>query len=278
MKKAMICLGLMAVAIYITGCDTCDTCDPCGVKCYDDQPPAVPTGVASITGDEWVYLYWNPVIEEDLAGYGVYRSLEEFGLYQRIGDVEWDEPTEFYDYDVTNGVTYYYAVDSYDLSGNESALSYETVDDTPRPEGWNLQWFTVGYNADESAIAIRPWEYDTILLLHYDDPLTQYYLTGGGEDLLRIVAVGGNEIQDYGYTEYWEEIGEAPTDGWSSSSEGVEVISRHTYIVRTADGYFGKIRVTSKGPNWIIVQWAFQSKRLSTELSPRRRGVQLQRG
>jgi hypothetical protein len=178
------------------------------------------------------------------------------------------------DYDVTNGLTYFYAVDSYDFHGNESDLSYEMVDDTPRPEGWDLILYTTEYLADESAIAIKPDEgYDTIILLNYEDPWAQYYLAVDGEDLLRIVPVGANRIQDYGYTEHPDEADVAPMDGWSSSAGGVEVIEGHTYILRTSTDYYGKIWVEDDRPNWIKVYWAFQSKRWSTELAPPRRGV-----
>jgi hypothetical protein len=271
MKRLWICLALLGLVIYMGGCETCDTC--CDER-YDNQPPAVPTGVASITGDSYVVVYWNPVIEEDLAGYGVYRSRYDPGPYHRIGDVGRDEDTEFWDYGVTNGLTYYYAVDSYDMSGNESVLSYETVDDTPRPEGWDLQIFTTAANADESAIAIKPDEgFDTIILLNYQDDWAQYYLAAEGEGLLRFVPTGGNQIQDCGYTDHPDLIDEAPIDGWSESAAGVEVITGHTYVLRTTSGYYGKIWVDTKGPNWVLVYWAFQGQRWSTELAPPRRGA-----
>ena len=144
MKKLWVCLGLLGLAVYMGGCETCDTCYD---DCRDNQAPAVPTGVATITGDGYVVVYWNPVVEDDVAGYGVYRSRYDLGPYQRIGDVKWDEETEFWDYEVTNGLTYFYAVDSYDFHGNESVLSYEMVDDTPRPEGWDLQLFTTAFRS-----------------------------------------------------------------------------------------------------------------------------------
>jgi hypothetical protein len=226
--------------------------------------------VGSITGDGYVMVYWNHVYEDDVVGYGVYRSRYADGEYKRIGDVDWDEEAVFYDENVVNGLTYYYAVDAYDYSGNESDLSYETVDDTPRPEGWGLQWFTVSYEADESAIAIRPDDYDTILLVPYDHRWAQYYLNIDREGILRIVTLNGNQIQDYGYTEHPDEVDMAPVDGWSSSTSGVEVILGHTYVLRTTTGYYGKVRITTVGTNWVVAYWAFQSKRWSTELAPRK--------
>jgi hypothetical protein len=269
MKKLTICLCLLVVGLV--GCESCDTCDPCG-GCIDTQPPAVPTGVRTITGDTYVIVQWDPVYVDDLMGYGVYRSRLPDGPYYRIGDVAWDEETEFWDEGLTNGITYYYAVDAYDVSGNESDLSYELVDDTPRPEGWDLQWFAKEFNADESAIAILPEQYDTIVMLRFDHPWAQYYLTRSAEGLLRIVPkpMSGHQIQDYGYTYSEDDISEASIDGWSASADGVEVIASHTYILRTVDGYYGKIWIDTMGPNWVIVYWAFQGQRWSTELAPPR--------
>jgi hypothetical protein len=267
MKKAALLLCVLAG--LAAGCDTCDTCDSCGGPCIDDQAPAVPTGVRTITGDTWVIIEWDPVRVDDLAGYGVYSSTEAFGTYYRIGDVGWDEETYFVDEGLTNGLTYYYAVDAYDIHGNESALSYETVDDTPRPEGIDLQWFTISYNPDESAIAILPFQYSTLVVTSYTSGIAQYYLTRDGDGIMRIVPLGDNQIQDMGYTYSWDEISEAPEDGWSESPGGVEVIQFHTYVLRTVNGFYAKIRVLSEGPGWVIADWAFQNQQWSTELAPR---------
>jgi hypothetical protein len=271
MKETAISIALLA-ALVISGCDSCDTRGSCDGCCYDTQPPAVPTCVRTITGDTYVIVEWDPVIVDDLAGYGVYRNDQPYGAYTRIGNVARDEETWFVDDGLTNGVTYYYAVDAYDLSGNESDLSYDIVDDTPRPEGAGLQWFTMSYNPDESAIAILPIQYETIVITSCDSHYAQYCLMRDDRDLLRIVPLEENQIQDMGYTYSWDEISQAPENGWSASLDGVEVIRSHTYVLRTASGYYGKVRVTSVGPGWVVADWAFQSQQLSTELAPKRRG------
>jgi hypothetical protein len=229
--------------------------------------------VGSITGDTWVIVYWNPVYEEDLAGYGVYRSSNEVGPYHRIGDVGRGEDTEFTDEDLTNGATYYYAVDSYDYAGNESDLSYETVDDTPRPEGWEFTWFTRQYRPLEAGIAILPNDYDALVWMPYNSTAAQYYLTSGDGGCMRIVAwkdIHGfpNLIQDYGYAGTPDVVDNAPTEGWSACTDGVEVVLKHVYILKTSTGYYGKIWVSEMGSEGIIVYWAFQGKRGSTELAP----------
>ena len=51
----------------ISGCyvDTSNT---------DDEPPAMPRGVRTITGDQQVTVEWYPNAEYDLAGYTVWRG------------------------------------------------------------------------------------------------------------------------------------------------------------------------------------------------------------
>jgi hypothetical protein len=276
-----ICALACVLLIGLVGCDSCCDwgCDDCGV---DVDPPAVPTGVTTITADGYIIVLWNPVYQSDLAGYGVYRSGLPDGPYFRIGEVDGGEATEFVDEQVVNGITYYYAVDAFDYSGNESDLSYETVDDTPRPEGWDLKWYTTASNPGQSAIAIVPDLYDDMVLVHYDSPLAQYKLGFDGT-CLRIYPLSDSHgilhlIQDFGYTYSIDDVDTAPTQGWSAACDGVEVIAGHTYVLRTSTGYYGKVRVVSAGPVYIVVDWAYQVQRGSTELSPRRPLGDLVRG
>ena len=90
-KIAAIIAGLM----ILTGC------------CYeeaDNEPPAVPRGLNSITGDEEVMLVWYENTEPDLAGYRVFRGLLAEGPYYLIGETNLDY---FLDYGLENGQTYY---------------------------------------------------------------------------------------------------------------------------------------------------------------------------
>src|SRR5690554_1545315 len=105
------------VGLALTGCED-------DVVYVEDGPPAVPTGVTTVTGDGWVEILWNPVREDDVAGYGVYRSRTLTGAYDRIATVQGMENTSYVDNDVTNGTTYFYAVDAFDRRGHESELSY----------------------------------------------------------------------------------------------------------------------------------------------------------
>ena len=104
----------------------------------DTTPPAPPTGIVAINGDNSVDLSWYPNRESDVAGYNVYYAYSYQGKYTLIGSTG---KTYFTDYGAVNGDTYYYAVTAYDFNGNESDLSYDVVYSTPRPEGFNQSIF-----------------------------------------------------------------------------------------------------------------------------------------
>ncbi|NIP43738.1 MAG: hypothetical protein GWO41_14835, partial [candidate division Zixibacteria bacterium] len=50
-----------------------------------------------------------------------------------------------------NGDVYYYAITAVGFNGLESELSYETVYDVPRPEGFNIWVYDYFTNSPQSA-------------------------------------------------------------------------------------------------------------------------------
>ncbi|MEO0143182.1 MAG: hypothetical protein ABIL70_03995 [candidate division WOR-3 bacterium] len=224
---------------------------PCSYEEQDHEPPAVPRGLTSITGDEEVMLTWYHNTEPDLAGYRIYRGPAPEGPYYLIGETNLDY---FLDYGLVNGYTYFYAISAYDIHNNESDLSYETVFDTPRPEGFNEKVFDyTQYPAyagwDFSAYTVVPYDYAYCdFYFGYHEQNGSYYLFAGRT---------GTLIQDMGYTSSFDEIGYAPEDGWSPSGM-VEAIIGHTYVIWTWDNHFAKVRVTSINPDYAIFDWAYQ--------------------
>ncbi|HMB70502.1 MAG TPA: hypothetical protein VKU85_14400, partial [bacterium] len=140
----------LACLVALSGCED-------DVIYVEDGAPAVPTGVYTITGDEWVEVLWNPVREADVEGYGVYRSRNATGAYDRIATLHGMENTSYVDHDVANGVTYFYAVDAFDGRGHESELSYEDAFDTPRPAGQNVTAWAREEDPIRSGIDLSDW-------------------------------------------------------------------------------------------------------------------------
>jgi len=241
MKKKKLMLITFLGMFILTACD---------LEGPDTEPPAAPTGLMSITGDEAVYLFWNENAERDLAGYRVYRNYEPYGYFRLIAEVA--EPY-YVDRDVQNGVTYYYAVSAFDVHGNESELSEEDCFDTPRPEGWDMRIFEKDYYPQFSGYDLSeesPCSYDSQnadFYFDYNDVDQEGYL----------VAVNYAEIQDMGYTESLDDINWAPYDGWDPDGI-VRVVPGHSYVIWTGDNHFAKIRVNVLRDNFIIFDWAYQ--------------------
>jgi hypothetical protein len=267
-------LGLGAAALLaillLAGCNDEDT-----IIYVEDSAPAVPTGVYTITGDGQVTVVWNPVREEDIAGYGVYRN--STGLndeYFRIATIDDPEVTTYVDA-VTNGVTYYYAVDAFDHAGHESALSYEAAFDTPRPEGFGARVHARLDDPTRSGLDFSDHGTSRFVTA-WDAPDTDVFFQTVGSVLFAKGTVIGNlpnDIQDMGWTGSLDDISWAPEDGWSVAPNGVEIIKDHTYVVWTYDNFFAKFRVTSitriaGTPVSATFDWAYQIDPGNPELSP----------
>jgi hypothetical protein len=81
----------------------------------DEFPPAVPTGLAAISGTRSVEMSWDRVADSDLAGYRVYRN--------GVKVAEGLQAPSYSDKDVVVGMKYVYQVTAVDQAGNESGKS-----------------------------------------------------------------------------------------------------------------------------------------------------------
>jgi len=262
MKKLMLAVLMSAIGMLsLTGCEVNEKVVHVEV---DYQAPATPRGITTITGDEFVEVLWFESDESDLAGYRVWRSANnvDFNLLAEVGG-------DYYvDENVINGVTYYYAVSSFDFDGNESDLSPEDAFDTPRPEGFDLVLYDqdhrpgqAGYDFSEYSRVSWSSVYADISV-DYDEELGVFFIDVGNPE---------TDIQDFGYTDYLDDVDWAPEDGWSEVG-WVEAVLGHSYVVWTANNHFAKFRVISIGDNSILIDWAYQAVRGLPELRPPARG------
>ena len=244
MRTQRFILGLLA-ATLVGGCLT----KP--VVYVSDAPPARPTGVNSITGDEAVYLYWNPNSESDLDFYCVYRSYDFDGPYKLIGETVHES---FVDYEVANGYTYHYAVAAVDYRGQISQLSTENVHDTPRPEGFDLFLHDLADSPSRSGFDLSGQR-----RVAFDDPRADIFVDGDAESGLLYINAANlyTDIQDMGYTDSFDDITWAPRDGWSPVG-WCQLIEGHTYVVWTDQNHFAKLRAVVVASAWARFDWAYQ--------------------
>jgi hypothetical protein len=233
-----------------------------------------------------IYVLWNGIYEHDVDFYTVYRSLSATTGYTAIANID-AEPNpdldlllyEYADVAAENGVTYWYAVTATDHAGQESDLSAENVFDTPRPDGFGVTLLpadiaatAAGFNLP--ARQVIAWDSEAA-----DIFIDRGYITDGGPDTTWIPYINAGiytnpatDIQDLGYTSDFDEITQAPQDGWSTLGYA-EAIVGHTYVVWTADDHFAKIRITAISASGAVTfDWAYQTSDSDygrLELAPR---------
>lgn len=231
----------------------------------DRTPPRAPRGVYSVTGDHQVDIYWSENCELDLEGYRVYWSENAVGPYKYVATTS---ETHYTDTDVTNGHTYYYAVTAFDRDGNESDLSYETVFDTPRPEGFDLVLYD--FAGPNSVLSGYVFSTETRQLYSLDvSPAADiYYGYVSGEYVMFAwnpsQALPLTQIQDAGYRPLVE-LNYAPTAGWSETG-WVTLTPGHSYYVQTRDDHYAKFYVTDVRPQYVVIDWAYQVDQGNPEL------------
>jgi len=255
MKTILKLSLLIPLFAFFTGCDAEEDWYE-----YDNNPPSPPSNVYTITGDERVDIIWDANPERDVAGYNVYYSFSYDGRYELIGSTR--EPY-FIDWDVSNGVTYYYGIAAYDYNGNESELSYDVVYDTPRPEGFNQIVFDYtrfpnlsGY--DFSTFSVLPFDYQ-------DEQRSADFFLENYEGQLFINVWDDTDIQDMGRTDDIYDISYAPEGGWASEKY-VPVVLGNTYVIWTWDNHFAKIRIKNYTNDRITFDWAYQIDEGNREL------------
>jgi fibronectin type 3 domain-containing protein len=100
----------------------------------DIFPPAVPSGLqAAASGPgqpPFVDLIWAPDSEADLAGYRVYRRVNNGQILKLNSELV--KTPAYRDTNVVPGKTYSYSVSAVDIRGNESARSEEVSETAPQ--------------------------------------------------------------------------------------------------------------------------------------------------
>ncbi|MCF6268252.1 MAG: hypothetical protein L3J41_00910 [Melioribacteraceae bacterium] len=228
----------------------------------DDTPPPVPTNIITETGDDFVIISWDHIYDTDFSGYAVYYSDKYDGEYKLIGTTV---ESNYVDYGAANGVTYYYAVASYDYSGNESDLSYDVAYDTPRPEGYDQSVYDF-INFPN----IAGYDFSKYSIDKYNSLETDFFFEND-DGTFYLNVWEDTDIQSMGRTTDIYSISFAPTDGWVELKPGdnikyLQAIRGNTYVIRTWDNHFAKIRISEIFADHIVFDWAYQTAEGNVEL------------
>jgi hypothetical protein len=107
--------------------------EPVSVETHDVFPPAQPRELQAVFSgpgqQAFIDLSWAPNVEQDLAGYNVYRQ-EEGGTAVKLNAQLVTAPA-FRDEHVASGKKYVYSISAVDLRGNESPRSSEASESVP---------------------------------------------------------------------------------------------------------------------------------------------------
>ena len=219
----------------------------------DTIAPSPPNGVIAINGDDRVDITWNNNRERDLAGYNVYFSYDDYEFEL----IDYTSENYFVDYEARNGELYYYAITAFDYDGNESELSTKTVVGIARPEGFNQAVFdyikfpgTSGYSFGEYSVVAFDSEFADFFFENFEGT---FYINVWDD----------TDIQDMGSTSDIYEISEAPVGGWiqlqpEDNVKYTEVIIGNTYVIRTWNNHYAKIRVEELTNERMSFDWAYQ--------------------
>ena len=242
--KTRLFLLLLPVLLFSACRDDCEE-----IIFVDDLAPLPPVGIVSISLDNAVELQWYENQEPDIAGYNVYVSDRYNGEYEFIGSTR---TATYLDRDAPNGVTSYYAVTAYDVYNNESDLSRDVVYDTPRPEGRGVTL------TDRFLNPVRAgYDFSDYAVLHFDTEFTDLFFEISSGGIPYLVVWDDTDIQDMGYTTSIDEISSAPAEGWNPTGDAL-AIRGHTYVIRTFDNHYAKIRIVDVGATSIVFDWAYQ--------------------
>lgn len=226
-------------------------------SCYYKRPQMI-RNVKTISGDNVIYMSWDGCIGTDVDCFRVYRSNTQAGNYMLIAEIPYPY---FDDYNVVNGVTYFYAISAINVRGEEGPLTDYIIYDTPRPEGYYANIADIYYYPEEGG-----WDFSAYRYCDYESPFCDiYYEVYQGTGYI-VCADITTDIVDMGWVYSFDDISYAPEYGWSPTGDEI-AIPGHVYIIWTRDDNYAKIMVREQNSRELIFDWAYQTDPGNRELS-----------
>jgi len=251
--------GFLILSVIFCGCH----------KLYIDEPPAAPTGLFSITGDNEVTLCWNPNTEPDLEGYAVYLNDQPEGRFELEGITK----NTWYSISIPNGETWYFAVSAHDFAHNESELTYENIFDTPRPEGHGFVVYAFmndSANTNIERCGIDFSDFREGMIQHIDNMSNDVYIDNYEGTVYLNTWSDDTDIYMFGHTEALSDIDWVAEDIEWNPDGYVPLYEDYSYIIWTYDNHFVAIRVLEVYQTHVVYDWAYQLVPGNPELKIRR--------
>jgi len=277
-------VSLGTLALLLIGCNS--TSSPMGAP---GAPLPVPTGLASISLNQAIDLYWsddaynaNP---NRFQAYYIYST--SYDLDHGLCGTSWTTEgstiaPEFLVSALNNGEPRCYAVTSLTTDGAESARS-AARQDTPRPDARNV--LVYAYPEDSAHSGFRFWhdfnnngnvDSGELGLVESGNLSTIDFVVDrhGADSSLWVIPVYANTtMQQYGSGPVADltSVDFAPANGYTADSAKVQ--PGYAYVFQMIDGtilHYGAIRLTHVGRKYLIFDWSFQTDRGNPELQVRR--------
>jgi hypothetical protein len=259
--------------------------------CYDrgvNSPSVVtvpaPATLTSTSLNGAIYLSWDDTpyldYQNDFSHYAVYST--SYDLDHNLCGASWSlEGTTvapaFLVGALTNGVPLCFAVTALSVDDYESAQS-PLRNDTPRPDARNLVLFSTDTLAGQQS-GFRFWldangngqvdAGELGLVGNASTGANDFVLTRNAGGLWLTPQRTGTTMQVYGNAPVADltDIDYAPATGYDSTP--ISAKPMYGYVFQTTVGQYymyGAIRVTAVGPNYVILDWSFQTDPGNPEL------------
>ncbi|MDZ7332468.1 MAG: hypothetical protein ONB31_10865 [candidate division KSB1 bacterium] len=239
-----------------------------------------PLGLRSVTGNQQVTLFWfTSNYENDFQGYYILRAIGDFTNQTRDSVLSADFtvvdslPVSGYSDglvskvvgNLTNGVTYSFAVVSYAYFGEQISFPSNVIKDTPRPEIKSVRLKSASTGQVSGDDSQAGFDFNTFKVVPV--PAVGYTSTNGADIINEafdpssagnircwLAGMNGGGLQDLGYMDDLDDADVAPAAGYSEEGKSIAVLLGHVYAIKTGDNHFGKILITNIGgaPDYAI--------------------------
>lgn len=243
-----------------------------------------PAWLTSITLNGAIHLKWSDtayvLAPSAFEHYRVYST--GYDLDSNLCGTHWTlegttVSSSFLVSNLVNGVPRCYAVSAISVEGYESLWS-PLRNDTPRPDAYNLLLKTL--DVDPTTAGFRFWldaNGDHVVnpgelgvVMNGTNPAADFQVIRNAGGIFLQPVRAGTTAQEYGTVAVaaLTSIDYAPLTGYSTAARQVQPGLGYVFQMNGGDSFYryGALRVSAVGPDYVIVDWAFQTDPGNPEL------------